>query len=815
MSNSKDSSGASGSKGPVVDIKIGDGTDAGKFRKLAQRVQKTLTEEILFADPKQLDPKCILVSWLNRDGAPPNIPYLHHGLLKNYFLKGYDRTRPQIGICVKITSPEGRKRLLEHNRRFSKGSSLLPPIYEDQVVLYASLAFSHGNLSLRLIQANCKSPAGDLSKLLEDDPDLREVVTNGHKWWILPETVHKEKQVDISLWRNQDQNENQATHEIEILQTIVASAQEFGGKKIIMGDLVSKAQRRNPAKISPQVLLTLCKYFTQFLEEGEGHYVQELVDFHSSTVNPNELVVSNAFYQSLTSSPELQNKGPVRHYLLLTQYTDEKALATAAGPAKSNFLEPTVLTSLLKKTDKLKVLDQELRSLRENLLKLLEDLSSEKQARLDLAVLMDLVIRCLFPKAWSAACPFKVPESTGKFSVEKIKALAGHWAKWIEKSYPESDFCKKSGLILVEAEDAEDMNVEVDLQDMRTLKKNPSEPSADGVHKFSRGDQVTVIRRMSWLLDDSYRKDLVVGTEGVIEGWADLEQRQVLLKVPLKMPDKSLKEVTQSCYPRNLQLTREYQVAQVGNLGGKGNSKPKEDESSGSSGKKVPEWLVKEEGQNASNTRVQDKWDKLLADWDPLNKAFWLKSRIGICLETLAEQMPQYTPKDLVVCHRQNDKGAWRQEVWTFRAFEAFELQLAPLSSQLKDTHLMANANAVVGIPRHGPGAHPDGQSLALDGRTRNSIAAKGVIDATEHRGSLFWIVGRTSKASEANLTLESVAWEHKVTLVMPHKKRKLTTEWESKDLPTIPILVNKKPLKAHTRLVMFVAETKKEEKKS
>ena len=800
---------------PTVDleVKIGEHTDAGKFRKLAARVQKTLKENCLHPEPMSLNPDCVLVHWLNREGAPPNVPYLHHGLLKGYKAKGYDRTRPQVGICVKIESPEMKAKLLEHNKRFSKGSSLLPPIYEDQKDLYGSLAYSHGNLTLRLIRANCKSPAGDLSRLPEEDQDLKEAVTHGHRWWILPETVLKEQMVDISLWRNQDQNENQGSHEMEILQTIVATADEFSKthKTIPMGDLVTKAQKRNPAKISPSVLTTLTKLFMLHLEENELFLIQDLVDFHSSTVNPNELVLSNNFFHVITSAPELLKKGVLRHYLFLSAYTPENAMAQAGGPSKANFLETSTVTSLVKKQDLVDVVDKELRTLREKYLPLLEKLSSPKQARLDLAWLADLVIRCLLSKAWNPACPFKVPVGTGKFTADKIKVLAGHWAKWVESEYPESNFCKDSGLILVEPEDAGDLAAEVNLEEMRSLKREHSEPASESGKKFSRGDEVTVVRRMSWVMDESgTRKDIVVGTCGIIEGWADLEQRQVLLKVSLKMPDKSKRDIVQSCYPRNLQLTSEYKVAQAGVLAGKSKEKPS-DPASSSGGNQVPQWLLKL-GAEPDKTKVEDKWHKLLADADNLNKNFWLKSRIGICLESLAELLPQYSPKDLLLCHRQNDKGAWRQELWTQRAFEPLELQLAPFSSQLKDTHLMVNANAVVGIPKHGPGAHPEGHNLALDGRSRNIIASKGAIDAAEHTGSLFWLITRASKPSDANLTLEAVAWEHKVTLHMPLKKRKLSTEWESKDLPTIPILVNKKTIKAHERLVVFIAEKKPKE---
>ena len=80
--------------------------DQGKFKqKLAQRVEDTLTNEILFHEPKQLDPCLILVSPLNRDGAPPNVQHIHFKILE----EGFDRTRPAVGICVKYLSEQGKK----------------------------------------------------------------------------------------------------------------------------------------------------------------------------------------------------------------------------------------------------------------------------------------------------------------------------------------------------------------------------------------------------------------------------------------------------------------------------------------------------------------------------------------------------------------------------------------------------------------------------------------------------------------------------------------------------------------------------------
>ena len=100
--------------------------------------------------------------------------------------KGFDPSRPQAGILVEFRSPEARKLLIEHNERFTFGNPLLPNIEADQV-LYGSLAGSHLNLALRLIQQGAPSPIGDLRSLGSSDKNLDEVVHRGHKWYVLKE----------------------------------------------------------------------------------------------------------------------------------------------------------------------------------------------------------------------------------------------------------------------------------------------------------------------------------------------------------------------------------------------------------------------------------------------------------------------------------------------------------------------------------------------------------------------------------------------------------------------------------------------------
>ena len=269
-------------------------------------------------------------------------------------------------------------------------------------------------------------------------------------------------------------------------------------------------------------------------------------------------------------------------------------------------------------------------------------------------------------------------------------------------------------------------------------------------------------------------------------------------------------EVVHPVPPRNVQLTSEY----LAHKKRASSQEEEQHESPGSANKKqkVQSWLLQD--ADPEHVREEKRWTKYLADNDKLSKEFWLRSRLGVCLESLVDGLPTYTEKDLAVVHRQNSAGAWKCEVWTKRDFLPKELAFAPVSSLLKVSHLTLAANQPVGVPLHGAGAHPGGTPLALDGRARASIAAQDLVDSQEHKGSLFWIVERTSDSSQANMCLEPVTWEHRVTLNMPFKKKKKhTVEWESKDLPSVPLLINKKEIKAHQRLsTMHLPPAKKDE---
>ena len=115
----------------------------GNFQKLAERVEETLEKKALHPAPKQLSPDLLYVSPNNRLGAPPNTHHIHHGVLKSIKEKAFDRTRPAVGICVEIRSEAGKKKVLEHNRKFTRGNKLLPAVPAD----LASANYHHYRLA--------------------------------------------------------------------------------------------------------------------------------------------------------------------------------------------------------------------------------------------------------------------------------------------------------------------------------------------------------------------------------------------------------------------------------------------------------------------------------------------------------------------------------------------------------------------------------------------------------------------------------------------------------------------------------------------
>ena len=136
----------------------------------------------------------------------------------------------------------------------------------------------------------------------------------------------------------QDQNENQTTHEIEILKGIMSTVREMSvtSSNLVVGDIVAKAERRTPVKLQRSSMLSLTKYYLKHLDDECKYLAEELIDFHCQNINPKDLVVSSNFFQTLAIEAGFVSKPLVRHYLTLSQYTKELLHVPPADAANLN-----------------------------------------------------------------------------------------------------------------------------------------------------------------------------------------------------------------------------------------------------------------------------------------------------------------------------------------------------------------------------------------------------------------------------------------------------------------------------------------------
>ena len=122
-------------------------------------------------------------------------------------------------------------------------------------------------------------------------------------------------------------------------------------------------------------------------------------------------------------------------------------------------------------------------------------------------------------------------------------------------------------LIEPKAPGGSEEGADVDISAIKFLKRCSSDaPPPTLEHKFKRGDEATVAKKMTWKIpsktDPEYRKDIMPGTKGTIEGFNDSEGRQVLFKCIVSLEDCN-KTITRAVSPQNLMHTEEYLLSKA------------------------------------------------------------------------------------------------------------------------------------------------------------------------------------------------------------------------------------------------------------
>ena len=543
-------------------------------------------------------------------------------------------------------------------------------------------------------------------------------------------------------------------------------------------------------------------------------------------MNPKEIVIASAFIKALADEPGYAKAPHVRHYVLLTQYTKEATRASAGQPDIAAFFAERDLVNISKSTELVNKMEAELKLARASYLPILERQLAPQQARLEIAGLADLLVRCAFQKPFPAHMNLK---GLSRWTPEKVKTIKQIWAKATDAKYPDLCFLTATGLESLGADAADkDLMERVSARSLKRIKSADGETAendeglaGDDDKGIKIGDNVTVIRRFTvtiQLLDKTlHRKDVIENTKAIVKGYADLAHRQVLIEfdlaVPLKQGEKktTLKTIVDKTFPRNLELTEKYEADKVNETIEKAAAKaieaPKPADAGASPASKSYKWLFEHlEVKDHTEVKVDKDWIKRIADEDNLVRINTLRGKVAVGLHAIWLALPKFTPKDLVVCHRQNLKGAWEIEVWANRDFGVHELLIGAMAADIRERLWSKGSAVIIGLPQHGSSKHPEGKNMALDGRGRQVIAAEKTIDEGEHRGGLFWAIQarRTGELNQGhNMIIDTISMSSSYALKLPGGK-KYKLDMESKDLPTLPVMTNPNKIKMHTRLVVY-----------
>ena len=791
---------------------------------LAERVRGAMSRA-LYPRAMRIVPEAVGVSPLNRLFS---VHQVHNTILKSFVDDGFDPERPQVGICCEVRDPAKRLALQAHNESLATMSPLMPKV-DPCSIEYECLSNTHYNVALRLINKAVLSTAGDLARLKEERPSLAVAALCGHWWVVLPETLEESLKQAITVWRNQDQNQNQPLTDGEMIRQALVAVQAFldipaptpGKVSLPLNRIVTSACLATPMNLNPAVMGSYCKFVAGLAKDGRLSLVTEFLRFWTATVDPKKVEVPHSFFDHMWLCKALQGHAVLRFHMAVAMYTMEGAFSKGrnapalAGLVNGQAMEGICKRELLFTVDLVSAALDNIHNLWKPWLDGVGMLPHV--LRDEIMHVGSLLVRLLFGKPLESQFLhkpgkyetwLKCPVATGKVTADKVQRVLGWWAKHLDLQYPALGFGDFSGLLEympVVAEVAETMidlpgsSLDHQIVPMSTIQPIDLEPEVAAASGFRVGDTVQLVRRITVSMpleeDQGFRRDLKEGHEVLI----------LSLTHPKGMPKAEIKA--------NLvyQDTPHEVIAWVSldNLAASlfDSNTPLEQTSAG----KLSRWLgpglasaIMEDGAVGSDVTLLEGWSGLQTTHSDACDMFKLKSEAFFVMGLLQEHVPPLIENDdVILVHRANATGAKRTEVWTTRRFEAHELVAVPWSTEIKDRFYTHNAAASI----HRQYKRADSTShrvLALDGRNLGHLEHA---DPEKHvpgaSGVIFWAIQRTTERSKANLILRHCG-------VVPNDSRmRLSLSMGSKTIkftgklsPQVPVLTNPRPILEHTLLL-------------
>ena len=131
-------------------------------------------------------------------------------------------------------------------------------------------------------------------------------------------------------------------------------------------------------------------------------------------------------------------------------------------------------------------IEKKIEDLRNMTLPVLMKVLQPPQARLQVAVFVDMIIRSILPKPWAKDMNIKLP--IGRHSEETHQKMGHIWAKLVEEAHPEVESLSKvCGFAAYDDETDDSLGRELDLEKVTKLKgllqNRWTLPSSTGVTK--------------------------------------------------------------------------------------------------------------------------------------------------------------------------------------------------------------------------------------------------------------------------------------------------------------------------------------------
>ena len=207
--------------------------------------------------------------------------------------------------------------------------------------------------------------------------------------------------------------------------------------------------------------------------------------------------------------------------------------------------------------------------------------------------------------------------------------------------------------------------------------------------------------------------------------------------------------------------------------------------------KKELAFLVNEPKCEADSVVEFEDWSKRLLVNDDFAASHKMKNKVAFALDCLVSKLPKYNDSDFAIIKKNGNI-----EIYTLKDFKAGAIRFAPESYEMKPRHYTAGRSAIV----RNTDVSTDRRPMVLDGRVRASPG-----EDSKSSFALFWVVQRALLADKDALktvNLDLVYSQLELSAEFEIDEYKIKADGDADDMPSIPVLINPKAIKKHTRLV-------------